>query len=435
MSQNPSVQAKIGSFSPPMQEQRAVSKDGSTHPRGNKTICIYLKPTGYPELVNSKERFRECVDKAYAEHPELFPDAMGEGYKLHDITPSVKLGVRIRRIKLKATEDTYAICPSFVMPYMVGFTADVENALFLQTFDVPFWALTHVFGRNDMVWYRLTQALGRNSIVGTTVKQPDKLPKDLACDEKHTKHGGKKAYATTTVGGECILGASMCKGADSSSLTKGYGVFAKEARNVDPDYRPETTNTDGWGATGIALKALFPTIVIIRCFLHAFIKVRERCKKWGELFNEISTMVWDAYHAPSKRAFSQRIRRLREWAQATLDDGVVLDKLLALCEKAPIFAQAYDHPNAHRTSNMVDRLMRWQDQFLFNRQYFHRSWEAAEMGIRAWAILRNFRPYCPRAIGKRTDGVCAAERLNGFRYCDNWLENLRVSSSMGGYRR
>jgi len=83
---------------------------------------------------------------------------------------------------------------------------------------------------------------------------------------------------------------------------------------------------------------------------------------------------------------------------------------------------------------MLDRLMRRQDRFLFNRQYFHRSLEAAELAIRAWAILQNFRPYSPRALGKRTDGACAAERLNGFRYCDDWLENLRISSSMGGNR-
>jgi len=426
MSQNPSVQATVG-----LKRSRGSKK----LPRGSKTICVHFEPKDYRGLVNSKERFRDHVDKAYAMHPELFPYAMGEGYLLHDIKASVKLGVRIRRIKLKATNEVYAIYPSFVLPYMVGFTADVEKSLFLQSFGVPFWALTHVFGRDDMYWYRLTQALGRDSIVGTTVKNPNNLPKDLACDEKHTKHGGDKVYVATTVGDGCILGAAMCKGADTASLTKGYGVYAEEARNLDQDYQPETTNTDGWGATGKALKALFPTIIIIRCFLHAFIKVRERCKKWGSLFNEISTAVWDAYHAPSKRAFSQRIRRLREWAQATLDEGVVLDKLLALCEKAPLFAQAYDYPNAHRTSNMVDRLMRWQDQFLFNRQYFHRSWEAAETGIRAWAILRNFRPYCPRAIGKRTDGVCAAERLNGSRYCDNWLENLRVSASMNGYRQ
>jgi len=419
MSQNPRVQATVG----------------LKLPRGSKTICIHFDPKDYPDLVNSTERFRDHVDKAYARHPELFPDAMREGYVLHDTKLSAKLRIRIRRIKLKATDEVYGICPSFVLPYMVGFTEQVEKSLFLQSFGVPFWALAFVFGRDDMYWYRLTQALGRNSIVGTTVKYPDNLPKDLVCDEKHTKHGGNKVYVATTVGGECILGVAMCKSANSSSLTKGYGTFAEEARNLNPDYQPETANTDGWGATGIALKAIFPTMVIIRCFLHAFIKVRERCKKWGYWFNEISTRVWDAYHAPTKRAFSQRIRRLREWAQDTLDEGVVLDKLLALCEKSPLFAQAYDHPSAHRTSNMVDRLMRWQDQFLFNRQYFHRSWEAAEKGIRAWAILRNFRPYSPRAIGKRTDGACAAERINSFRYSDNWMENLRISSSMGGYRQ
>jgi hypothetical protein len=375
------------------------------------------------------------VDEAYAQHPELFPAAMGEGYKFHDTQVSAKLGVRLRRIMLKATGEAYNICPSFVMPYMVGYTADVEHALFLQGFGVPFWGLTHVFGRDDMYWYRLTTAVGRNSIVGTTVKYPESLPEDLLADEKHTKHCGDKVYAAVTVGQDCVLGAAMCQGADSAALSQGYGVFAAEARNLDPDYRPETVNTDGWGATRIAWKRLFPQIVILQCFLHAFIKVRDRCKKWGDVFTQIGTAVWDAYHAPNKRAFSQRIRRLREWAQETLDEGVVLDKLLALCEKAPLFALAYDHPTAHRTSNMVDRLMRWQDRFLFNRQYFHRSWEAAELGIRAWAILRNFRPYCPRAIGKRTDGDCAAERLNGFRYCDGWLENLRVSSSMCGYRQ
>jgi hypothetical protein len=82
--------------------------------------------------------------------------------------------------------------------------------------------------------------------------------------------------------------------------------------------------------------------------------------------------------------------------------------------------------------------MRWQDRFLFNRQYFHRSGEAAELGIRAWALLRNFRPYSPRTLTQRPQlpqARCPAERLNGFRYRQNWLENLRVAASMGGYRQ
>jgi hypothetical protein len=31
--------------------------------------------------------------------------------------------------------------------------------------------------------------------------------------------------------------------------------------------------------------------------------------------------------------------------------------------------------------------------------------------------------------------ICPAEKLNGFRYHDNWLENLLVSASLGGYRQ
>ncbi len=435
MAGNPSADGQSDSSNGPKQERCVSTNGGSARPRGSKTICIPCGPKRYGELVKDPQRFRRYVDEVYARHPELFPAAMSAGYQCHEIrTASVKLGLRLRRIKLVATDQVYSVCPSFVMPYMVGYTGVVGHALFLQGFGVPYWALTHVFGRDDMYWYRLTTALGRNSIVGTTVKRPERLPKDLSADEKHSTHRGEKVYVATTVGQDCVLGAAMCAGADEAALTQGYGVFAQEARNLDPHYQPETVNTDGWGATQLAWKALF-ALVIIQCFLHAYLKVRERCKKWGELFNEISSAVWHAYRAPTKRAFSQRLRRLREWAQAHLEAGVVRDKLLGLCEKGPLFAQAYDHPTAHRTSNMVDRLMRWQDQFLFNRQYFHRSWQAAELGIRAWAILCNFRPYCPRALGKRTDGECAAERLNGFRYSDNWLENLRISTSMGGYRQ
>ena len=85
----------------------------------------------------------------------------------------------------------------------------------------------------------------------------------------------------TTVGKDCILGAAMCTGAGTSELSSGYGVFAKEARNVDPDYAPQSVNTDGWEATQKAWQALFPLITVILCFLHAFIKIRERCKIRG----------------------------------------------------------------------------------------------------------------------------------------------------------
>src|SRR5215472_12798375 len=57
---------------------------------------------------------------------------------------------------------------------------------FLRKFAVPFWALTEVFGRSPMYWYRLERSLGRASLVGTTVQAPERLPRHLAADEKHT---------------------------------------------------------------------------------------------------------------------------------------------------------------------------------------------------------------------------------------------------------
>jgi hypothetical protein len=131
--------------------------------------------------------------------------------------------------------------------------------------------------------------------------------------------------------------------------------FADEAKNVDPEYHVETVNTDGWKATGNAWKTLFPLCIIIYCFLHTFISIRDRCKKkYKELFNEIAEAVWNVFKAENKCSFSQRIRRLREKALEKISKGIFLDKVLALCDKRPNFVKAYDHPNAHRTINMVD---------------------------------------------------------------------------------
>jgi len=77
----------------------------------------------------------------------------------------------LRRIKVvspdTSAETVFTIAPSFVLPYMTGYTDDVEKALLLRgKFGVPYWGLTYVFGHNDMYWERLELSLGRNSIVG-----------------------------------------------------------------------------------------------------------------------------------------------------------------------------------------------------------------------------------------------------------------------------
>ena len=216
----------------------------------NKTIVLPFEEDTYAELVKDKPAYKAFLHSHIKTHPELFPETIGEGWSCYGFTKdSVKQGIRVRRILTKADDEVWQIRPSFVMPYMTGYADDVEKALFLRKFAVPYWALTYVFGRNDMYWERLELSMGRNSIVGTTVKQPDKLPQDVLADEKHTRLNGEKAYIATTVGDDCVLGASIALQADTENLTEAYGHFKTEAQDFVADYEPQSVNIDGWKAT------------------------------------------------------------------------------------------------------------------------------------------------------------------------------------------
>ena len=175
---------------------------------------------------------------------------------MKDSRISRKLGVVIRRISLRDGTD-WSIRPSFVMPYMAARTQDVQNVLFLRKFAVPFWALAEIYGLHPMFYYRLQSWLGRCSLAGTTVRRGT-LPADLLADEHHQKRDGKKTYIAATVGEGCWLGAEIAESAGTDDLTAAYRVFRDEALNIDPEYKPDSVNTDGWGPTQTAWACCFP---------------------------------------------------------------------------------------------------------------------------------------------------------------------------------
>jgi hypothetical protein len=286
-----------------------------------------------------------------------------------------------------------------------------------------------------MYWHRLERSLGRNSLVGTTVRGADDLPRHLVADEKHTTRGDTKVYLAVTAGGGCCLGMALANTAGNDDLTAAYGVFRDEARRLDPKYRPETVNTDGWAATQAAWRALFKGMTLILCFLHAYLKVRDRAVHLKATFAELSRRVWEAYHAPDARSFSQRLRRLRDWSEANVEKPIVQEKVRSLCDKRGAFVRAYAHPGCHRTSNPVDRLLRRLDYRLYCAQHLHGSAGAAEQGLRGWALIHNFAPSCPWTVRESPGLRSPAERLNGERYHTEWLQNLLVSASLGGYRK
>jgi len=218
------------------------------------------------------------------------------------------------------------------MPYFVGLTDEIEKALFLRRFDVPFWALAYVFGRDEQYWYRIENHFGRYNLVQTTVKDPEQLPKHLLADEKVTWLNGEEVVIATTVGNDCVLGASVALGIDTPNLTEAYQHFKDEALQMDPEYQPETVNTDGWEATQKAWRSLFPLIILIECFLHAFIKIRDRGKHLKETFHQLSQKVWEVYHAVDANAFRAQAAELLIWAESNTT-GYVLDAVRKLCSR------------------------------------------------------------------------------------------------------
>src|SRR5713101_2704173 len=181
------------------------------HPpqKGYRTIRLPLAESEYDRFLTDRSYAKDRLEELYEEYAELFPEAFPWGYAFFGYTePSMKQHLLCRRIRLDQGRTVFTIAPAFVMPYMTGRTQDVDQALFLRRFHVPCWAIAHVFGRDAMYWYRLEQGLGRFSLVGTTVKSPEQLPKDLVADEKHSWLKGARVYIATTAAQDCILGAT-----------------------------------------------------------------------------------------------------------------------------------------------------------------------------------------------------------------------------------
>jgi hypothetical protein len=259
------------------------------------------------------------------------------------------------------------------------------------------------------------------------------VPPHLNADEKHTRYKGQKVYLAVTAAAGCILGSQLCTTAAHEGLKAGYGVFKTELAHHLPEYAPQTVTLDGWDATRTAWESLFPGIVWILCFLHEVIKVRDLCRSQALLWQSLRHKLWHVYQGATKREFSQRLRRLLEWAKAQRLLESIAQRLKRLKHKSSVFQRAYDFPGANRTSNAVDRPMNYLERCLFSMQYFHGSWPAAVEAARAMALLWNFHPFC-RKTQQQTGWLAPFEQLNGFRYHDDWFRNFLIAASLNGRR-
>jgi len=405
------------------QKQEKVSK-------GTQIIILPMDEEEHNLFISNIDNAKSILSKYLLKHEELFPSGIKSGYIFYGKTSSLnKANTSFRKIKVG--DSYYRIYPSYILPYVRKVDLEMEKGLMLARYGVPNWVIAKVVGRNAMYWHRLVIYLGTCSLLGSTIKQKE-LPEDILSDEKHIYLKGEKAYIATTVAKECILGAEISESADESGLTKAYGVFKDEALNKAPDYSPQTVNTDGWKATSNSLKSLFPQVILILCFLHAFLKVKNVSKK-NDNFKEISALIWDIYRAKNKFIFDIRIKKLKIFSE-TIHEKNLRDKVKDLCDKKEEWFKSLKMKNCHRTSNMLDRVMKHMDRKIFAMQSFHAGKDSANKLIRGFSLIFNYIPCSPVNVKKHNGKLSRAERLNGFSYHDNWLLNLTTATSMKGFK-
>lgn len=143
-------------------------------------------------------------------------------------------------------------------------------------------------------------------------------------------------------------------------------------------------------------------------------------------------MEWDCYRAGSVRSLSQKTRRLREWTAKKIPSSAMKANIIKLCEKKNRWMAHFSNPDAFRTSNMLDRLMRAMDRHAYNSQMFHSTIEATTLNFRAIALLYNFSPSAPKVCNEQKGLYSPVARLNGAVYHGNWLENLLIATSGSG---
>ena len=167
--------------------QRNCSKEKQLIAKTSKRVTLPLPQRIYNRVIDDHQIYRDYLETMFVECPELFPPDMQAGYTWHDILHSKKMPkIRVRRIKLKqpdgnGKDQVLTISPSFVMPYMTGYTDEVEKALFLRGFGVPYWALT--YGCSKKIIHHIPEGRGtiRTNHFGNASKRSNRCSNFAIC--------------------------------------------------------------------------------------------------------------------------------------------------------------------------------------------------------------------------------------------------------------
>src|SRR5260370_23782152 len=119
------------------------------------SLCLpFDSEAHYQDCVEHLTMYRQHIEAIRVKHPELFPEAIGSGYRFHSKYFSVKQQLLLRRIKVNTTGRVFLMRPSFVLPYMVARTEAMDKPLRLRQYGVPVEELAYQSDRDAKSYYR-----------------------------------------------------------------------------------------------------------------------------------------------------------------------------------------------------------------------------------------------------------------------------------------
>ena len=130
---------------------------------------------------------------------------------------------------------------------------------------------------------------------------------------------------------------------------------------------------------------LFPTLLIIRCFLHAFLRIHERCRS-NPLFPRVRHLVWRIYHARSQRNYYYHFDKFLTFARQHLTEEA-FKAVERFKRKRDELRQGLLHPGCHRVSTMLERHMQLMTCCLYMARDFHGHRDSVHLLVRSWALL------------------------------------------------
>ena len=367
-------------------------------PSTHTAICVRFDSQEHDrQIVNDTHAFRAHLLSVQHDHPELFPHDF-ETFHFHSMRHRCRVDLPIRRVHLPQTRQVFAIRPSLLMPGAIGTTDEFAHPLNLKRWAVPNDALSQTFGRDPKVYERAMRALGTFPIVATLFTRAEQLPEHLVADEKFTRLDGQRTYIATTAARGAILGAELVGSSSDQDLEQAYSVVLEQARVLKPDYAPASVCLDGFEASKKAWGSWCGSVTVVLCYLHSVLALYKAAGR--HLREQVCKRAWEVYAAESKASFSQRLRRFDEWAQEKLGAGKFEDKVRArvakMRAKRDEFTVSYGVTGAHRTSNMVDRVMCIQARHLSAQRNMRGRLETARVTVRAHANVWNFHEYAQR---------------------------------------